>query len=296
MMLVVGATGIVGGRIAHQLLSNGADVRVLVRPGSAYQGLVEAGARAVFGDLKDPESLTPALDGIETVITTASAGSRGGEDTIERVDLQGNHDLIAAAARAGVRQFIFVSTIGSDPHSPVPMMRAKGLAESRLRACGLGYTILQANALMDVWLPLVIGVPLGQGRPVALIGEGRRTHSLVAAQDIAAFAVAAVDHSAADNQTIVIGGPAAISWREIIATVASVLGRPIDIELYAPGEQLPGLPPLVSVMMAALDTFDSPIDMTETTRRFGVTLTPVEAWVRSNLAPMLSTGAGAPAG
>ncbi len=58
------------------------------------------------------------------MITTATAGQRGGEDTIESVDLTGNQSLIDAAAQAGVRQFIFVSTIASDPNSPVPTQRS----------------------------------------------------------------------------------------------------------------------------------------------------------------------------
>jgi len=55
--------------------------------------------------------------------------------------------------------------------------------------------------------PLVIAYRLSTGRPVTLIGEGRRRHIFIAARDIAAFAVAAVDHPAAFNRRIAIGGP-----------------------------------------------------------------------------------------
>jgi NADH dehydrogenase len=283
MILIVGATGQLGGRITHQVLQDRQDVRILVRPNSPYQPLVEAGAQPVFGDLKDPLSLAPALAGIETVITTATAGQRGGEDTIESVDLAGNQHLIDAAARAGIRQFIFVSTIASEPNSPVPIFQAKGLAEARLRESGMGYTILQANGFMDVWIPLIVGLPLQQERPVVLIGEGRRRHTFVAIQDVAAFAVKAAGHPAAQDQTIVIGGPQAVSWRDILATFETILERPIPVERRAPGEQLPGLPPVVSENMAYLDTFDSLIDMGAATQTFGIKLTPLERWVRSYL-------------
>jgi uncharacterized protein YbjT (DUF2867 family) len=288
MILVVGATGLLGGVITRQLLQSGREVRILVRPNSPYQPLVELGAQSVWGDLKDPTTLPHALAGIETVITIATAGQRGGEDTIERVDLAGNRHLIEACEQAGVQQFIFVSTVGSDPDSEVPMLRAKGLVEQWLRESHLTYTVLQPNAYLDVWFPLIIGLPLQQQRPVALVGQGLRKHTLVAQQDVAAFAVAAVGHPAARNQTFVIGGPAALSWRDIIGAVETILGRTIPVETIAAGEQIPGLPPIVSVMMAALDTYDSPIDMRAATQTFGVTLTPLESWVRTNYMPTLA--------
>jgi len=73
MILVVGSTGLVGGMIIRRLLEQRTDVRILVRPGSDYQPLVEAGAQPVEGDLKNPASLAAACAGVETVITTASS-------------------------------------------------------------------------------------------------------------------------------------------------------------------------------------------------------------------------------
>src|SRR3954454_15187016 len=121
MILVVGATGMLGGMITRQLLAQGQPVRILVRSRSDYQPLVDAGATPVLGDLKDPASLARACSGVDTIITTANSGFRGGEDTVETVDLQGNRNLIDAARAAGVRQFIFVSTLLADPNSQVPI-------------------------------------------------------------------------------------------------------------------------------------------------------------------------------
>ncbi len=87
------------------------------------------------------------------MITTASA-SKTGDDSIENVDVRGNQNLIAAAESAGVGQFVLVSTLGAASDHPVPVFRAKGLAEERLRRGTMGFTILQPNAFMDVWFPL----------------------------------------------------------------------------------------------------------------------------------------------
>jgi NADH dehydrogenase len=301
MILVVGATGLVGGTIARRLLEQERSVRVLVRPGSNYLPLVAAGAQPVIGDLKDPASLGPACVGVETVITTASAGQRGGADTPHSVDRLGNRHLIDAACVAGVRQFIFVSALSADENSPIDLSRAKAQTEEYLRGSGLPHTILAPNGIMDVMLPLIVSGPARAGQPVTLVGEGRRRHSFVAARDIAAFAVAAIGHRAGLNRRIVIGGPTAFSWRDVAATYEQVLGRSIPVETIAPGELLPNLPPvpglteLVSGLMAALETFDSPIDMAETAGVFGIRLTALEEVVRHEAASFPANAASVPA-
>jgi NADH dehydrogenase len=296
MILVVGATGQLGGSITKRLLEQGKEVRILVRRDSpseqlAQQGmatsaqeLIAAGAQPVTGDLKDCPSLDKATAGVDVVITTANSVLRGGDDTVETVDLTGNCSLIDAAAAAGVKQFIFVSVLGADPNSPVPFVRAKAAAEQRLRDSGMIYTILEPNFFMDFWVATVVGMPVLSGQPVTLVGEGRRRHSLVAARDVVAFATAAVGNPAAANHTIPIGGPEPVSWRDVVATFERVLGRTIPIQFVAPGEPVPGAPPAVLPLLIGLDMYDSPVEMEETARTFGVTLTPLEQFVRGMVA------------
>ena len=282
MILIVGSTGLVGGMITQMLLEQGRPLRLLVRPGSDYRRFVTAGADATLGDLKNPASLAAACRGIDTVITTASAGSRGGDDTAQTVDLEGNRSLIEATRAAGVKQFIFISALIATPDLPVPVPRAKALTEAALHASGLTYTIVAANGIADVMFPLVVGYPISLGRPVTLVGEGRRRHSYIAARDVAAFATAAIEHPSALNRRLEIGGPEALSWRDVVAAYERTLGRPIPVQWIPPGELLPDLPPtpglteMVSGLMAALETFDTPLDMSELSRTFGVTPTTID--------------------
>lgn len=282
MILVVGATGRLGGTIAHRLLAEGRRVRILVRPASDYQALVQAGAEPVIGDLKEPASVRSACEGIERIVTTANAAGRGGEDTFQTVDDSGNRHLIDAAAAAGVVRFVFTSVLGSDPNSPAPLLRAKGLTEQRLRASGTPFTITRSDAHMDLLIPQIVGGALDRGEPVRLVGEGRRRHSFIAQRDVAAFTTAALDHEAAENQVIVMGGPQPLSWRDIVGTFERELGRPIPIETVPVGERLAGLPDFVTGLLTALETYDSSLDMGETATRYGVELTPLSAWVRAS--------------
>ena len=281
MILVVGSTGLLGGMIARSLLDQGKSVRILVREGSDYQALVAAGAQPAVGDMKDRASLDAACAGVRTVITTANAAARGGADTFESVDINGNRNLINAAKAAEVQQFVFVSALGAQPHAPNPLLDAKGRTEAYLKDSGISsYTILAPDIFMDVWFGMVIGMPLQSGQPVTLVGAASRKHSFVAAQDVAAFAVAAVDNPAAHNQYLPIGGPEGVSWTEVVEAVRNVTSSDIPVNHVQPGEMIPDLPPEISMLMAATETYDSVIDMTELASTFNVRPTPLQAFVR----------------
>jgi NADH dehydrogenase len=283
VILVAGGTGYLGGMIARRLLDGGHAVRVLVRSGSNYQPLVDIGAEPVEGDLKDRASLDAAVAGVDTIITTANSAQRGGNDNPRTVDLEGNANLIDAAQAAGIRRFIFVSALGADPDSPIPFFAAKGKTEQRLRESGMSWTILAPNIYMDVWAALVVGQPAIAGELVTLVGEGKRQHAMVATQDVASFAIAAVGNPAARNQRLVIGGPDALSWRDAAATYERLLGRPVEIRSVAPGDVVPGLPEMMAGALAGFEMFDSPVAMDDLTATYAITLTPFEAFARGHV-------------
>lgn len=283
MNLVVGSTGLLGGMISRKLVAKGAPLRVLVRSGSTDIG----GAEPVRGDLKDRASLDAACSGVTTVITTANSAQRGGDDNVATVDLEGNLALIEAARSAGVRHFIFVSAAAVDESSPVPLFAAKARTERRLCESGMSWTILAPHAFMDVWFPMIIGSALGAGRPVPLVAGGKRRHSFIAVEDVASFAVASVDNPASIHQRLVLGGPEALSWTEIVAKTGEILGRPLAVENIAPGSPIPTLPPptdqVIGNLAAGLEHQDVILDTTETARALGVTLTPAETVLRRML-------------
>ena len=300
MILVAGATGVVGGMIARELLEQGKEVRVLVRRDSpssqlvqrglatSAETLIETGAQPVHGDLRDRASLDAALEGVETVISTANSALRGGADNPQSVDLDGNRNLIEGARDAGVEHFVFVSLLGAAPDHPAPFLRAKGQSEASLRESGMGYTILAPTAFMELWASMVVGMPALQGQPVTLVGEGRRRHSFVSNRNVAAFAVNAVDNPAALNRHLAIGGPEALTWREVVATYERALERSIPVKFVAMGEPVPGLPEPMPVMLAGMETYDSVVEMEETSRTFGVPLTTLEMFVKEQVATQIA--------
>jgi uncharacterized protein YbjT (DUF2867 family) len=167
----------------------------------------------------------------------------------------------------------------------IPLFQAKALTEEHLRASGLDYTILAPTMFMDVWVAMIVGGPALSGQPVRLVGEGKTKQSFIAADDVAAFAAAAVDNPAARKQHLALGGPEALSWREVVATFERTIGRPIPIESYAPGAPIPGFDDFVVAGLTATEMQSTVIDMAETVQTFGVRQTRVEDFARRMVGP-----------
>lgn len=279
MILVVGASGLLGGMITRGLLAQGKPVHILTRSNPAYQPLIDAGAQPVAGDLKDRASLDAACQGADIVITTANSiqrvGVGDGLDTIESVDLHGTRNLIEAAKAAGVKQFIYTSALAADANSPHPFISAKGQNEQALMQGGMHYTILAPHIFMEIWFGMVIGTALASGGPVVLIGHGDHRHSFVSVADVAAIAVAATGNPAAYNQRILIGGAEAISWTDVVRRTSRVIGRDLPVTYVEPGAALP-IPPPTWDLMYSMEMYEGIVPMDGVTATYGLTLTPLE--------------------
>jgi NADH dehydrogenase len=292
MNLIVGATGSLGGRITHGLLAQGKAVRILARSNplseelarqgraNTVQSLEEAGAQSVYGDLKDCASLEAAVRGVDTVITTATATARGGEDTLLAVDLRGTLDLIEAARVAGVKRFIYTSAYGVAKGHPLPLFDIKATCEAALEQSGMEYTILWPAVFMEIWIGMVVGMPLMAQQPVTLIGQGDHCHNMVSEADVAAFAIAAVGNPKAANQRIGIGGPASYTWSEIVARVGKAMGAQLPVQYLPLGSDVPLLPPEAGKLLNGMETFETFVEMEETAARYGVRLTTLDAFIQ----------------
>jgi NADH dehydrogenase len=103
-------------------------------------------------------------------------------------------------------------------------------------------------------------------------------------RDVAAYAVAALDHRHTEGRTLIIGGPQPLAWRDIVEAFEQQLGRHLALNTVPPGQPVPGLPDFITELLAVLDTYDSPIDITELASTYGVTPTPVADFIRDFLA------------
>src|SRR5687767_8572072 len=230
-VVVVGATGFLGMEICRQLSDASYDVRGIVRTSSNEEkiyNLQQLGVEIVTADIKDEASLYAAFEGADAVISTASSTlSRQEGDSIESVDLQGQLNVIAAAEKAGIKKFVFISFCHIK--ESFPLQDAKRAVEKRLKSSSMDYTILQPTMFMEVWLSPALGFDAPNGS-VTIYGNGDKPISWISLSDVAAFAVASLNNEKAANQEFELGGPEALTPDQVISLFEEVSGKKIEVK------------------------------------------------------------------
>ena len=237
MILIVGATGLLGGEVCRKLASRGVKVRALVRTTSAnerVEALRSAGVELCVGDLKDPDSLAAACRGVYAVISTASSTlSRQAGDSIESVDGAGQMSLVNAAKTANVGRFLFVS-FRQPPGISFALGDAKRNVEKAIAS--MNFTVVQASYFMEVWLSPALGFDYANAT-ARICGPGTSPISWVSFVDVAEMCAVAIRHPAAGRRTIEFGGPEAISLMNVVGRFERIGGKTFKVE-HVPEEML----------------------------------------------------------
>ena len=232
MYLVVGATGLLGSEICHQLIAQGKPVRALVRATAnpaTRDHLQSLGVQFAQGDLKNRASVAAACQGVTAVITTATTTiSRQAGDTIQSVDLAGQEALVEAARAAGVPHFIYLSVTGGFDIAS-PLLAAKRAVEERLMQSGMTYTILRPTYYMESWLGPGVGFDLANAQ-ATIFGTGQQPISWISRKNVAEFAAQALDRSVAHNTIIELGGPEALSPLDVVHICEQISGRTFAVQ------------------------------------------------------------------
>jgi uncharacterized protein YbjT (DUF2867 family) len=230
MILVAGATGLVGSAICEILAARGERIRALVRTSSSSEKigrLRSLGVDLVSGDLKDAGSLAVACHGATAVISTASSTlSRQPGDSIESVDAAGHMSLVNAAKAAGIGRFVFVS-FRRPAGMSFPLGEAKAAVERAI--ADISYTVIQASWFMEVWLSPGLGFDYVNAA-ARIYGAGTNPISWVSFRNVAEMCALAVRNPAAERRTIEFGGPEALSPIEVVARFEKLGGRPFRLE------------------------------------------------------------------
>lgn len=252
-VMVVGATGRLGGRIAQGLARAGASVVAMVRPAADARAFSDLGIRVRYGDLTDRASLGYACHGVDVLVMTATAASRPPPDTIETVDHAGYVNLISAALQGGVKRCVYISAAGSDPASQNPLLRAKGEIERRLLATGLAVTTILPSPFMDVWIPMIVLGPVSRGEPALIVGDGTSRNRFVASADVAEVA-SNYALSASGSWRIRVSGPEALSWRDVAASQERISGHAVALHTLKYDEAVTLLGPVRAGLLRSLDS------------------------------------------
>jgi len=228
-VLVVGATGLLGGKAARLIAQQGHHVRALVRDGSDPAPLREAGMEVVRGDITKPDTLAPALHGVNTVVTTAYGYARRRKgDSLATVDDAGNRHLIAAAKAARVERFVFTSILTADRAVTVPHFHQKAVIEDHLARSGVPFVALRPGGFIDTLLGMSLA-DLRRGRFRAMADPMARA-STILSDDVALALARSVDAPGLDGLRVDLGMSAPVTLREIVDELAALSGRPIELQ------------------------------------------------------------------
>ncbi|HUD46377.1 MAG TPA: SDR family oxidoreductase [Candidatus Baltobacteraceae bacterium] len=289
MILVVGATGLVGSAICQKLARRGEKVRALVRATSSkdkVEALRSSGVELCGGDLNDPPSLAAACRGVDTVISTASSTlSRQPGDSIESVDAAGQLNLVDAATAAKAGRFLFLS-FRRHAGLSFPLDDAKQHVEQAVKH--LNFTIIQASFFMEVWLSPALGFDYANAT-ARIYGTGINPISWVSFRDVAEMCALAVHHPAAERRVIEFGGPEALSPLEVVARLEKISGRPFQLDRVPESALLSqfhgatdSLQKSFAALMLAYSRGDA-MDMAGIVDTFRLTLTSVNDYAHSVL-------------
>jgi uncharacterized protein YbjT (DUF2867 family) len=232
VILLTGATGVIGGEMLPLLLEAGEDVRTLVRDPRRL-GEQRVNVQIALGDLSDPFSMRHAMRGIDTVVHLAATIRDQPGGSIEELNGLATARLLRAAEKAGVERFAFFSALGATPFQRTRFFRAKALAERAVRASPLSTTVFAPSIVYrpgDPWVTLLERLSRLPAVPVS--GSGRALYQPIWARDVARCVAARVGAGAARTQSkkgngdrYELVGPETLSYDGIVEAVLGANGR-----------------------------------------------------------------------
>lgn len=211
---ITGGTGFVGSHLAKRFSAT--DVSIV--------------SRRLDTPVDDVEKLTSAFDGCDAVAHCAGINREVGDQTFDRVHIQGTAAVIEAARRAGVRKIVMLSFLRARPGTGSPYHESKWVAEEMIRSSGLDYTILKAGMvygrgdhLVDHLTRTVLTIPL-----FASVGLRERTISPIPVDALVDVLGAALG-GRLSNQTVAVRGGETLLLSEAVRRVAHVLDRRVVV-------------------------------------------------------------------
>ncbi|HET7416526.1 MAG TPA: NAD(P)H-binding protein [Solirubrobacterales bacterium] len=232
MIAVAGSTGYIGGLLCKRLCSEGQDVRALARNPERAADLKEAGCEVRQADVLEPDTLGPALEGVEVAYYLVHSMGRGSDGDFAERDHQAAKNFAAAAATAGVKRIVYLGGLGEGSkhldsrHATAETLRKGEVPVAYFRAAavvGTGSESFRTVFYLVRRLPLMV-----TPRWVTT-----RTQPVAVADVVAALAAAA-DLALPLDREIQIGGPDVTTYGGMIDELARALDRRPPLRITVP--------------------------------------------------------------
>jgi uncharacterized protein YbjT (DUF2867 family) len=227
MILLTGASGLVGREVLSRLAAGSEPVRCLVRDPRRL-GDERVRVQIALGDLADPPSFRNAMRGVDTVIHLAAAIRDQPQGSIEELAAIATWRMVDAAKRAGVQRFVFFSALGASTQSRSRFLRAKALAEEAVLAAPLEAIVFAPSLIYapaDPFITLLGRLSVIPG-VMPILGAGKAAYQPIWSSDVADCVIAALERAPATKPTrYELAGPQTITYAEIVRLVLRTLGK-----------------------------------------------------------------------
>lgn len=213
--LITGATGDVGSRVVECLLRRGERPRVFVRNETKARSRFGDRVDIFVGDLADPASLRPALEGVDALFLVNTGPQ------IPALD----EAAAKVAKAAGVKHLVKLSSMDVQQGLAIGAWHERG--EAAVRASGVPFTFVQPTGFMSnllAWAPSI----KAEGVVRASTGDGRR--AFIHSDDIAALATTVLTTREYVGESLPITGPEALNFAEVTAKLGAAIGRQLRFQ------------------------------------------------------------------
>ncbi|MBT9444278.1 MAG: complex I NDUFA9 subunit family protein [Hyphomonadaceae bacterium] len=231
LIVVFGGSGFIGRHVVKQLARRGFRVRVPMRRPHLGQDLRVLGdvgqIHLMQANVRFPDSIAAALKGADGVVNLVGVLHERGKQDFKAMHVDAAGAIASAAAKAGVKTFVQVSSIGADPRAKARYARTKAAAEAAVGAHVPSAVILRPSIVFgpeDNFFNRF--ADMAKFSPfLPLIGGGKTKFQPVHVQDVADAVVAAVTRADAAGRTYELGGPKVYSFRQLLDFVLKTIQR-----------------------------------------------------------------------
>jgi uncharacterized protein YbjT (DUF2867 family) len=226
-ILITGATGFIGSRLARKLVKDGYSVRCMVRKTASA---VPDGAEIVRGDLLEPATIDKALTGIDIAYYLVHSMS-GGRAGFERRDREAARNFVAAANRAHVRRVIYLGGLGETGDDLSEHLKSRLEVADILKTGKFATTFLRAAVIIGAGgASFEMVRALVERLPIMITPRWVSTRCQpIAVDDVISYLAACPADERTSGRTFDIGGPEVLTYREMMERLARIEGRKLCI-------------------------------------------------------------------
>ncbi|WP_066635792.1 complex I NDUFA9 subunit family protein [Desulfolucanica intricata] len=239
MILITGAGGFVGHHLVKALVNQGFNVRCLVRSPDAAVNLLPEPVEITLGNVNDFNSLQEACNGVSVVIHLVAIIREKGEDTFNKINIEGTKNLVEAAENNGVNQFLHLSALGANNDPNFKYIFSKWQGEQFVINSNLNWTIFRPSVIYGEGFGFLNRMSQAiQMSPPPLVpvpGKGKALFQPIAVSDLINCIIKTINNNSTSKKIIEIGGPEHLSYKEILDILLSHLGhRRIKVSIPLP--------------------------------------------------------------